>query len=256
MAKLSVVIITRNEEKNILRTLESVKPVADEIVIVDSMSTDGTVGLCREFGCKVYQRTFDGYGTQKQFAVNQASNDWIFSIDADEVVTEELQKEIKALIAGEAGVKHAGYLVPRSLCFMGRVLRFSGTGKEMLLRLFDRTRGKFTTVAVHEEVELQGDAGRLRGLLLHYSYRDISHHIEKLNTYTSLAAEDNRKKGKVFPRLWVPLKFPASFLSFYFFKGGILDGYPGFMWSYLAAVYATLKVAKSIEKQQDLSLQQ
>jgi glycosyltransferase involved in cell wall biosynthesis len=253
MPKLSVVIITLNEEAKILRTLESAKPIADEIVVVDSMSDDATVRICREFGCKVFQRKFDGYGNQKQFAVDQASGDWVLSLDADEVVTAELQQEIKAMFAdkagsGSSGLPHPAYRIPRSLHFMGRVLRHSGVGNEYLLRLFDRTRGGFTRVAVHEEIEVKGSVGTLRGHLIHYSYRDISHHLDKINTYTSLAAADYEKNGRSFSKLWVALKFPVSFFSFYVIKGGFLDGYPGFMWSFLAAVYGSLKIAKTIEK--------
>jgi hypothetical protein len=247
MPKLSVVIITLNEETNILHTLESVKPIADEIVVVDSMSADHTASICRDFGCKVYQREFDGYGTQKQFAADQASNDWIFSVDADEVVTPALQHEIRAMFSGHAGLLHPAYRVPRSLHFMGRILRYSGVGKESIVRLFDRTRGGFTKVAVHEGIEVNGSSGMLQGRLIHYSYRDISHHLEKINTYTTLAAADYHKSGRTFSKLWVALKFPTSFLSFYIIKRGFLDGYPGFMWSLLAAMYATLKVAKTIE---------
>ncbi|MDP1620713.1 MAG: glycosyltransferase family 2 protein [Bacteroidales bacterium] len=255
MPKLSVVIITFNEETNIRRTLDSVKPIADEIVVVDSMSTDNTIDICREFGCKVYQREFDGYGTQKQFATEQASNDWIFSIDGDEVVTDELQKEILTMFTdmtgtGFSGPNHSGYFVHRSLHFMGKILRHSGVGKESLLRLFNRTKGGFTTVTVHEGVEVTGSTGTLQGRLIHYSYRGISHHLEKINTYTSLAAEEYIKKGRSFPLFWVALKFPATFLTVYIIKGGILDGYPGFMWSFLAAIYASLKVAKTIERSQ------
>lgn len=261
MSKLSVIIIARNEELNILRCLESVKPVADEIVVVDSMSADRTASLCRDFGCKVFQREFDGYGSQKQFAVDKASNDWVLSIDADEVVSEELQVELKGLfgdgVIGSAatGVPHlefSGYNIPFSLHFMGKLLRYSGVGKELHLRLFDRTRGGFTLVPVHEGIEVQGAVGRLRGRIIHYSYRDISHHIEKINTYTSQAAEGYLKRGKSFSKWWVALKFPTSFISFYLIKRGFLDGYPGFMWSFLAAVYATLKVAKTVESKQNL----
>jgi glycosyltransferase involved in cell wall biosynthesis len=252
MPKLSVVIITFNEEKNIFRTLESVKPFADEIVVVDSMSTDQTVGICTDFGCKVYQREFDGYGAQKQFATDQASNNWVLSVDADEVVTKELQKEIIGLFTrpGQADFvpDNVAYRIPRSLHFMGCILKHGGAGKELILRLFDRTKGRFTKVAVHEEIEVQGPVGQLKGSLVHFSYRDISHHIEKTNTYTSLAAADYVKHGRSFSKIWVALKFPTSFFTFYILKGGFLDGYPGFMWSFQAAVYATLKIAKTIER--------
>jgi glycosyltransferase involved in cell wall biosynthesis len=251
MTKLSVTIITLNEEANILRTLESVKPFADEIVVVDSMSTDLTARICTDFGCRVIQRKFDGYGATKQFAVDQAANDWIFSIDADEEVSAELQHEIRLMFADRPEISenqhYAAFMVPRVLHFMGRIMKHSCVGEELLLRLFDRTRGRFTTVAVHESIETEGDAGKLRGRLVHYSYRDISHHIEKLNGYTSLAANDYHKKGKKFSKVWAALKFPVSFFKFYILKGGFRDGYPGFMWSFLAGVYGTLKVAKTIE---------
>jgi len=260
MPKLSVVIITHNEEKNILRCLESVKPVADEIVVVDSMSTDLTVTLCREFGCRVFQHAFEGFGTQHQYAVDQASNDWVLSVDADEVVTEELQHEINRCIrhqtlSGQPGhgeekvqIPAAAYRIPFSLHFMGKLLRHGGVGNEYHLRLFDRNKGGYTTVPVHEGVDIKGEIGVLQGRIIHYSYRDISHHIEKINNYTTLAADGYVNRGRSFSKWWVPLKFPVSLFSFYIIKGGFLDGYPGFMWSFLAAVYATLKIAKTIER--------
>jgi glycosyltransferase involved in cell wall biosynthesis len=255
MTGLSVVIITRDEERNILRTLESVKPVADEIVVVDSMSADRTAEICKGYGCRVFLREFDGYGTQKQYAAEQASNDWILSVDADEVLTLSLQREIRELFDGTDSVKSrdhafAGYRIPRSLNFMGKILRHGGAGREMIIRIFDRRKGGFTRAAVHEEVIVRGATGDLQGELVHYSYFDIAHHIEKLNAYTSLAAREYVDKGKRFPKIWPAVKFPVSFFTFYILKGGILDGYPGFMWAFLGAVYGTLKVAKSIEGMQ------
>ena len=267
MPKLSVVVITKNEEKNILRCLESVKPVADEIVVVDSGSDDQTTRICSEFGCKVFSREFDGYGLQKQFAVNQASNDWVLSIDADEVVSEELKAELVGIFGSQGHrVKESqghiengpektenqnelpdGYQIPFSLFFMGRILRHGGVGHEFHLRLFNRLRGGFTTVPVHEGIEVKGHVGFLRSCIIHYSYRDISHHLEKINTYTSQAAGGYLSRGKSFTKMQVVLKFPVSFFSHYIIKRGFLDGYPGFIWSFLAAVYATLKVAKTIE---------
>lgn len=254
---LSVTIIVKNEEKNILRCLESVKPVAGEIIVVDSMSTDQTASICRSFGCRVFQREFDGYGSQKQFAVDQATNDWILSIDADEVISDELRRELIAMFGLQShkvteselaiSTSPSGYRIPFSLCFMGRIMKHSGVGNEFHLRLFDRRKGRFTTVPVHEGIEITGNTSELKGRIIHYSYRDISHHLGKINIYTSQAADGNLSRGKSYPRIWVGLKFPFSFFSFYFLKGGILDGYPGFMWSFMAAVYATLKIAKTVE---------
>lgn len=246
MNGISVTIITRNEEKNILRCLESVKPIAGEIVVVDSLSGDHTADICRSFGCRVFLREFDGYGSQKQFAVDQSQHDWVLSIDADEVLSPELQQEILHLF-NSGGPLADGYFLPRSLCFMGRVMKYSGVSKELILRLFNRKKGVFTRVPVHERIEVQGKTDNLKGKILHYSYRDISHHLDKINGYTSHAAQGYLEKGRSFSKSWVALKFPVSFITFYLFKGGFLDGYPGFMWSFFAAVYGSVKIAKTIE---------
>ncbi len=243
--KLSVVIIARNEEEIILRCLTSVKRVADEIVVVDSMSTDRTGEICRSNGCRVFQRVFDGYGTQKQFAVDQAQNDWILSVDADEVLTPELQEEIRILMSDPGD--YAGFEIPFVLSYMGRVLRSGGVGHEKHLRLFNRKAGKFTTVPVHEGIVVTGKTGKLRGKIIHYSYRSISHQLQKIDTYSTRGAQANLEKGHSYARCWVILKFPVTFFTIYILKGGISDGYAGFMWAYTGALYSSLKVAKTIE---------
>ncbi len=247
MQDISVVIITRNEEANIQRCLNSVKEIAGEVVVVDSFSTDKTVEICESFGCRVFIREFTGYGNQKQFAVDQAVNDWVLSIDADEVVSpclrDELQRFIGTTITGKGAVY--GYYIPFVLYYLGSILKHCGTGRN--LRLFDRRACKFTLVPVHESVDMTGKPGRMKGRIIHYSYRDFSHHLEKINYYTSLAAEGNQKKGKRFHKFWVAFKFPVTFCVYYFLRLGILDGYPGFIWSFLAGIYTSLKIAKTIE---------
>ncbi len=246
MPPISAVIIVKNEEDKIRHCLDSLKSFAAEIVVVDSGSADRTAELCREQGCRVFQREFDGYGSQKQFAVDQALNTWVFSVDADEVVTPGLQKELDELSsASEPGFD--AYTIPFSLVYMGKILKHSGVGNETHLRLFRRDKGRFTNSPVHEGIVSSGTTGRLKNRILHYSYRDISHHIEKINIYTSQAAEGLLKKGKRYSHFTVALKFPVSFFTFYIIKGGILDGYPGFIWSYFAAFYASLKIAKTAE---------
>ncbi|MGA2824094.1 MAG: glycosyltransferase family 2 protein [Bacteroidales bacterium] len=246
MQQLSVVIITYNEEENILRCVNSVKDLADEIVIVDSFSADRTVEICNSTGCKVFLHPFEGYGQQKQFGVDQAGNNWILSLDADEVVTNELKQEIRTLLQQEA-IPHGGYNIPRSLFYMGRIFRHKETG---ILRLFDRTKGRFRFVKVHESVDMNGPVGTLKGKIIHYSYRDLSHHIQKTNTYTTQAAEGYVTRGRTFSKAWVAFKFPVSFFIFYIIKLGILEGYPGFLWSFFAAFYGSMKVAKTIEMQE------
>jgi len=246
MPEISAVIIVFNEAQNIRRCIDSVKGLVSEIIVIDSMSTDETAEICRSMGCTVVQREFDGFGTQKQFAVDQASNDWVFSIDADEEATPELCREIRSLF-DQSVVKENGFKICISLVYLGKRLKHGGAGGDYHLRLFNRNHGGFTKVKVHEGIEIKGATSRLKGDMLHYSYRDLAHHIEKLNFYTSRAAEEYLHRGKKFPRCWVALKFPISFLQFYCCKGGFLDGYPGFVWSLLAALYASLKIAKLIE---------
>ncbi len=246
MQQLSVVIITYNEEENILRCIHSVKDLADEILIVDSFSADHTVEICNSSGCKVILHPFEGYGQQKQFGVDQAGNNWILSLDADEVVTDELKQEIRTLMQQEA-IPHGGYKIPFSLFYMGRIFRHKETDN---LRFFDRTKGRFRFVKVHEGVDVNGPVGTLKGKIIHYSYRDLSHHIQKTNTYTTQAAEGYIARGRTFSKAWVALKFPVSFFIFYIIKLGILEGYPGFLWSFFAAFYGSMKVAKTIEMQE------
>jgi glycosyltransferase involved in cell wall biosynthesis len=250
MTDISVVIIAFNEERNISRCIDSVKELASEILVVDSLSTDRTAEICRNLGCRVISREFDGYGTQKQFAVDQASHNWILSIDADEVVTPDLLDEIKSLFA-RPSIHEAGFEICFSLVYLGRKLKYGGAGSDYHIRLFNRTLGGFTKVKVHEGIKVTGKVARLRGEVLHYSYRDLAHHLEKINYYTTRAAESYVQRGKHFPKIWVILKFPISFLQFYCCKAGFLDGYPGFMWSFLGAFYASLKIAKSIEMQEE-----
>jgi glycosyltransferase involved in cell wall biosynthesis len=246
MEKLSVTIITHNEESNISKCLDAVKEIADEIIVVDSFSTDRTAEICREAGCRVFEKEFEGFGLQKQFAVDHARNNWILSVDADEIISRELRREISGLLQQER-IPYSGYSFKVLLCYLGRVVRFSGS--EMNLRLFDRRVSSFTLVRVHESVIVKGKTGVLKEKMIHYSYRDISHHLDKINFYTTRAAEENIIKGKNYRKIWVALKFPISFITFYFIRGCILDGYPGFMWSLFAAFYGSVKIAKTIEMQ-------
>ena len=251
MNKLSVVIITFNEEENILKCLNSVRDIADEIVVLDSGSTDNTIHICEEQGCRILYRAFDLHAKQKQYAVNQAKYDWILSIDADETISDELKVEIKSLFRGDMVPEtngqpiKSGYIIPIRLFYMGHRMKMSGETKA--IRLFDRRKGGFPQVSVHEYVKVDGSIGTLKKEIIHHSYRDIAHHIQKINTYTSYAAEGNRKANKSFSKSWVFFKFPVTFFIHYFIRGGILDGYPGFMWAFFAAFYTSVKIAKTIE---------
>jgi len=248
MTKLSVTIITFNEEDNIGRTLESLKGLADEVLIVDSFSTDRTVEICESFGCRIIRRAFTGFVDQKQFAVDEAQNDWIFSLDADEELTEDLRNEMIALFAKDK-IPHDGYNIRFSLSYLGRILNHSGVGFEHKLRLFNRQVSKFDFSLVHEVVKVNGSVGRLIGKSIHYSFRDLFHHLEKLNRYTSLAAEQNVLKGKKYPKYMVPVKFLVTFFIYYFIKRGFLDGFPGFIWCFTIAFDRSVRITKTVELQ-------
>lgn len=247
MHTLSVVVMTLNEERKLPACLESVKDIADEIVVVDSHSTDRTVEISKAYGCRVILHAFEGFSRQKRFAISQAACEWILSLDADEFITPELSREIAALKQMEV-IPFDGYWLPVALRYLGREMKRGKIGREKKLKLFCASKGEIPEVSVHEEIVVKGKAGVLKGKMIHDSYRDLTHHLEKINYYTTHAAEGYVRRGKRFPTIWVAFKFPVSFITYYIFKGGILEGYQGFIWSFLAAVYGSMKIAKTIEK--------
>ncbi|GAB3935001.1 glycosyltransferase family 2 protein [Larkinella terrae] len=245
---VSVVVITLNAERTLKQALASVADWADEIVIVDSGSTDATLHIARKFDSRVIYRKFNGFGAQKQYAVGQAKHDWVLVLDADEIVSEPLANEIIALFAGNPPA-FAGYSLPRNLIFLGRVLRYSGQNRQPVLRLFNRREGSFTPVSVHESVRVNGEIGQLSGVLIHYSYGSLHDYVLKMNQYTTLSAEEMASRHKKANIPLQGLRFLFTFLKIYFFKGGLLDGYPGFIWALLSAVYPVIKYSKLQEIQ-------
>lgn len=245
--RLSAVIITRNEERRIEATVAALD-FCDEIVMVDSGSTDATLSICQKFNCRIFTRDFDGYGTQKQFAVSKASHDWVLAVDADEVVTEELKREILSVLSNGSGTIQ-GYYIPISLVFLGKLLRFGGEYKKPHLRLFNRQAGNFTKDKVHEHAEIKGEKAFLKNHILHYSYDGISDYLAKFNEYTSAAADSLFQKGRKNAIFNLFVRFPLTFIKIYFIKGCILDGYRGFIWSLFSSLYPVVKFAKLLEKQ-------
>jgi len=243
-AKVSAVIITLNEQHVIQECLAHVS-WCDEIVIVDSGSTDKTLEICESFGARIYHRDFDGYGSQKQFAVSMASHDWVLSIDADEIVTAELATEILSVL--KTTPPTAGYRLRFSTYFLDRRLRFGPTRNEEHLRLFKQSQGGFDRAAVHERIVLEGQIATLDHQIVHHPYRDLAEYLHKMNAYTEAAAQQYFRKGRNHSKFLLPLRFPIMFVLAYVFRGGFLDGYPGFLWSFLHATYGTAKYAKLIE---------
>jgi glycosyltransferase involved in cell wall biosynthesis len=239
---LSAVLITRNAERLLGDVLAALQ-WCDEIVVVDSGSTDGTMDIARRAGARVLHHDFEGYGPQRRWAAQQAAHDWILFVDGDEVVTPELRQEIEHRLERDAGA-FAGYEVPISLIFLGRLMRHGGEYKMRHLRLFDRRRGNYNQNRVHERVEIDGPVGQLNEHMLHDSYADIEAYFDKLNEYTTAGARDLRQRGRTASAATVALRFPTTFIRQYFLRGNILNGYPGFVWSLFSAIYPVVKYAK------------
>ncbi len=247
MPKLSVAIITYNEEQNIRRTLESVK-WAHEIVVVDSGSTDGTTAICRDYTDKVIHHDWPGFARQKNFAIDKTSGDWVLSIDADEPVELELADEIKTIIASPNALD--GYYIPRKTHFLGKQIRYGGWYPDYNLRLFRKGKGRFQERAVHEAIRLKGTTGRTRHALLHYAYPDLASYMSSINKYSSLAVTVKEEKGITgFEAGAINILFrPAfTFILKYFFRLGFLDGKHGLVLNLFHSYYVFAKYAKAWE---------
>jgi glycosyltransferase involved in cell wall biosynthesis len=237
---VTATVITYNEAANIQAALESLS-WADEIIVVDSESTDDTVSIARRFTDKVIVRPWPGYIDQKNFAAQQARHDWIFSLDADERVTPALAEEIKQVVSYPSAV---GYRVPRVTFHLGRWMRSTDWYPDYQLRLYDRRHARWWGKYVHESVKADGRVEDLTSELQHYAYRDLAHHFQTMDRYTSLAArqmfEEGRRAG-FFDLLVHP---PAAFFRNYVLRGGFRDGVPGLIVSAMNARYVGLKFAK------------
>ena len=244
MQPVSAAIITLNEQHNIAGALESVS-WADEIIVVDSGSEDSTLELCRGFTDKIFHRDWTGFVDQKNCAVAKASNDWILSLDADERISAELREEI--LEEMRSGFRQDGYSIPRKARFMGRWILHGDWYPDYQVRLFDRRKGTWRGGRVHESVTVEGTTGRMQSEIHHYTYRDFSEYLRKLETYSSLAAMDYSERGKR-AAPWTLLAKPlAVFVKAYLLKGGFRDGTAGFAVAVMGAVSVFFKYAKLYE---------
>lgn len=241
MPKLSVTVITRNEAADVGEALASAT-FADEIVVVDSRSTDETVAIARRYTDRVVVRDWNGYIDQKNYAASIASHDWILSLDADERVTPGLAAEITAVLASEP--REAAFRMPRVTWHLGRWIRTTDWYPDFQLRLYDRRRARWSGRYVHEAVTVDGEVGRLRGELQHYAYRDIADHLETIDRYTTDAARQMHEAGRRAGLLQIAGHPPLAFLRNYIARGGIRDGAPGLVISALNSYYVFLKFAK------------
>lgn len=229
---LSVVIITGNEEKRIRDCLESVK-WADEIIVVDSESIDRTVEIAREYTDKIFVRRWEGYAPQKQFAIEQATCDWILSLDADERVSPELKLEIEGILATET--EYEGFYIPRRNFFLGKWIRSCGWYPNYQLRLFKKGKGCVTKRKVHEGFVVDGKVGYLKGDIIHYTHMELKSTFAKINEYSSLSAEEKAER-RIVKGIDLILHPLSAFLGHYIFRGGFKDGVHGLMVSLIHAM--------------------
>jgi glycosyltransferase involved in cell wall biosynthesis len=239
--KVSVTVITKNEAADLAAALESVQ-WADEIVVVDSHSSDDTVAIARQFTDRVVVRDWEGYAAQKNIAAALARHDWILSLDADERVSPPLAQEIRHALADPPA--HRAYRIPRVTWHLGRWIRSTDWYPDSQLRLYDRTAAHWTGAYVHESVVVDGSIGSLAGELQHFAYRDIADHLETIDRYTTLAARQMHDSGRRAGLLRIAGHPPLAFLRNYLARGGFRDGTVGFIVSAMNAYYVFLKFAK------------
>jgi len=225
MTTLTVIIATKNEVDNIKECIESVR-FADEVIVLDSGSTDGTVELAKTLGAHVIETDWPGYGPQQNRGIDAATCDWVFSLDADERITQALAQEIRAVINQPL---FYGFDVPRRSLFISRFLRHSGWWPDRTRRLVRRGKGQFTSHAIHANLRVDGNVGHLTQPIVHYSYRHLDSVIEKMNRYSSGSAGDMYACGKRATLLTATLHGVWTFLRTYILKLGVLDGAEGFI---------------------------
>jgi glycosyltransferase involved in cell wall biosynthesis len=248
---ISVIIITRNEQERLERTLESVA-WADEIVIVDSGSTDRTEEIARRYTDRFFAMPWEGYGVQKQRALERATGDWVLSIDADEAVSPELRRSIEQSVRETGGA--AGFRMELHTEFLGAWLGSRGWHREWKLRLFRRDLARFDASIVHEGIRLAGKVADLEGVLLHYHYRGFADQVEKVNRYSSLMAERQYAGGK---RVGITASLThgaAGFLKSFVLQGRFLHGHAGFVYAAFSGMYSFLKYLKLWELRRSRAL--
>ena len=240
--KISAAIITYNEERNIARAIESLR-CCDEIVVIDSGSSDRTVELAQNHGARVIETHWRGYAAQKNFAAEACEHPWILSIDADEALSEALEGEIWQL--KKNGPTADGYTMPRLAQYLGRWILHSGWYPDRKVRLFDRSKAKWVGEFVHESLHVDGHIGDLETNLLHYTCSSLSEHLKTMDRYTTLAAEQIVSQKQ--PVRWRSMAIdPAwTFFKSYIVQRGFLDGPEGLAIAYMAAIYTFLKYAKA-----------
>jgi glycosyltransferase involved in cell wall biosynthesis len=242
---ISAVIITLNEEDRLPDALSSLEGVVDEIVVVDSFSTDRTPEIAMQARASLHQHRFEDYGQQKNFAMQQASHDWVLNLDADERVSPELAQAIKELRMKGPPPDISAFIIKRKAFYLGRWINHSGWYPDRKIRLFRKSRAQWAG-RVHERLLVSGSVSPLEGEILHFTYRDIGDHVRRVDRYSGFHAEEIYRKKRKFLWLRAMLLPPVTFFRHYIWRLGFLDGYPGLVIAVLSSWGTALKYLKAI----------
>lgn len=242
LREISVIVTTRDEAANLPRCLQSARGFG-EVIVVDSFSGDATVEVARAANATVFQRPYRSPSDQKNWAASRAQHDWLLVLDADEWLDDALRDEISVL--GTGGPR--GFWIYRRSEYLGRPILGCGWQRDKVLRLYDRRHARYGDALVHEEVVVDGDAGKLRARLRHRPYRDVAHHLEKIDAYTARGARQAVERGLQAPWLHLLLHPPFRFIRMYFLQLGFRDGYPGLVLCLLSSAGVFLKYARAWE---------
>lgn len=246
--RITLFIIAKNEASRIAACILSARDIVNEVIVVDSNSTDKTTQVCQDLGAQVYTREFDGFANQKNFALSKVSGEWALNLDADEQLSPALKKEIEQAIQNS---ELAGYYLPFCNYFLGKKMRFSGLNKEKHLRLVRTQQARYIGGLVHEGLEVSGTLATLKNPVNHFSYDTIENYFTKFNKYTTLAAQQMYQNGKHFCLLKVLLTLPFEFLKRYALKLGVLDGMRGLLWASFSTYYVYVKYTKLWQLEQE-----
>ncbi len=239
--RITLFIIARNEESKIAKCILSAQGLVHEVVVINGFSKDKTALVCRELGAQVFDRAFDGFANQKNYALSKVTSPWALNLDADETLSPELKEEIARI------TQHtdcAGFEIPFCNYFLGKKMRFSGLNKEKHLRLVRTHQAEYVGGLVHEGLKVTGRIGCLQNPINHYSYDSVETYFRKFNKYTSLAAEQMYQNGRRFSLLFVLVTLPFEFFKRYILKLGVLDGLRGLLWASFSTFYVFVKYVK------------
>lgn len=236
--KLSVAIIAKNEEANIKLNLESIKDIADEIVLIDSGSTDKTLEIAQSYSCKIYHEDWKGFVEQRNIAIQKCNGEWILILDADESLSKEMADNIKQELLNP---KYDAYSISRRVDYLGKILKYSWQPDSIVRLLSRKSNPHYTGTLIHETLEYNGSTGKISGWAIHRTYRNLFHHYDKMVSYAKLQAESYYKRGRKFKLLNLLINPITGFIKMYFIRLGFLDGIRGFSAAFGVLFYTLLK---------------